>query len=179
MTHVALVILILIVWFTGRASAEPLEQGAIRAALERDSVRLASTRVAFDRSLGAAPGHTVPTPPERTDDWKALRRLRAGTRVVVATSRVQGIKGRTALVTEDELHLVDRRGADHMLRREDIGEVHLDTGSASASMSVLGYWWVALPASRSDRQANATANSVDWERSRVSSPGPSEAQWAA
>jgi len=113
MARIALVILVLIVWFTGPVFTEPPEQGAIRAALQRESVRLASTLVAYDQALADAPGrHTAPTPSERTDDWEAVRRLRAGTRVVVTTSRVQGIKGRTALVSDDALHLVDRRGAE-------------------------------------------------------------------
>ena len=127
MTRFASVILALSLWFGVGLSAQQPGQSSLRASLEREATRLASTLVARNQPLDDATGfEKAATPMGRSDDWNAVQRLGDGTRVVVTTSRKQGVRGRISTVSEDTLQIVDRQGGDQMLRREDVREVRLD-----------------------------------------------------
>jgi hypothetical protein len=126
MTRVASVVLALSLWFGVDLFAQQPVQASLRASFEREATRLASTLAPHNPSwIGSvgvnAPGDQI----ERSDDWDAVRRLKAGTRVLVTTRQGRGINGRVAIVSEDTLLLVGRWGRKQTLRRDDVHEVRL------------------------------------------------------
>lgn len=126
MTRFASVVLALSLWFGVGLAAQQLGQSSLRASLEREATRLASSLAAHDPSWnGSAAFNTPAAQIERSDDWDTVRRLKDGTRVLVTASQGRRINGRLTTVSEDTLHMVVRWGREETLRRADVREVRL------------------------------------------------------
>ncbi len=126
MTRFASVVLAMSLWFGVVLSAQQPDQGPIRASLEREATRLASTLAAYDPSWDGSTGFNTPAAQiDPSDDWDTVRRLKDGTRVLVTTRQDRHINGKLITVSEDTLQMVVRWGRKQTLRRDDIREVRL------------------------------------------------------
>src|SRR5688572_5361517 len=109
----AFTLVTLLVRFGIALSAQQPGQGPIRASLERETTRLASTLVTDNQPVGNTAGlHKAATQMGRLDDWSAVRQLGDGTRVVISTAQNQRIRGRISAFGDGTLQMVDREGND-------------------------------------------------------------------
>jgi hypothetical protein len=126
MTRFASVVLALSLWFGVGLSAQQPGQSSLRASLEHEATRLASTLAAHDPSWNGSTGFNTPAAQiGRSDDWDAVRRLKDGTGVLVTTRQDRRINGKLTAVSEDTLQMVVRWGRKQTLLRDDIREVRL------------------------------------------------------
>jgi len=120
-------------------AAQQLGEEPVRASLEREATRLASTLVARDPFWNRSTGVNTPLAQrDRSDDWASVLRLKEGTHVFVATRQGRGINGRLTAVSPDTLQMVVRRGRTETLSRDDVGEVRLGHRLGVAQHAGLG-----------------------------------------
>jgi hypothetical protein len=122
-----LVVLVVSPLFASGVSGQSAAFGPIQASLAQEATRLASASVGRNRPAGRTPWVNETTiQAGNSDDWNAVQRLRRGTRLVIRSAQFQRLRGRISAVDDVTLRVVDHRGNDRVLRRQDVREVRLD-----------------------------------------------------
>src|SRR5262245_20363854 len=110
MTRFAFVVLAGSLWFGVGLSAQQPGRSSLRASLERAATGLASVPLHEPSWDGSTEFNTHADQTGRSDDWDAVRQLKAGTRTVVTTRQDRRIIGKLTSVSGDTLQMVVRWG---------------------------------------------------------------------